>query len=80
MVCQQLKVGNWRLGGRSQEIELLVWKGKMINMDFVTSLLRSQNKCDSIPIIVDRIIKSAHYFPMRTNYAGGIMRHCSFGR
>lgn len=38
-------------------------------MDFITGLPRSQNQCDSIWVIIDRITKSIHFLPMRTNYS-----------
>ena len=38
LVCQQVIIEHIRLGGLYQEIELLEWKWKVINMDFVTSL------------------------------------------
>ncbi|WMV08854.1 hypothetical protein MTR67_002239 [Solanum verrucosum] len=40
----------------------------MINMDFVTGLPRSFRKFDSIWVIVDRLTKSAHFLPVKTNY------------
>lgn len=38
-------------------------------MDFVTSLLHTQKKHDAIWIIVDKLTKSAHFIPVRTNYS-----------
>ncbi|CAN4106291.1 unnamed protein product [Withania somnifera] len=40
----------------------------MINMDFITGLPRSFRKFDSIWVIVDRLTKSAHFLPVKTNY------------
>ncbi|MCF6818981.1 hypothetical protein L3H38_11075, partial [Corynebacterium sp. MC-19] len=40
----------------------------MINMDFVTGLPRSFRKFDSIWVIVDRLTKSAHFLPVRSDY------------
>ena len=45
---------------------------EMINMDFITGLPRSQNQYDSIWLIVDRLTKSAHFLPVRTNYSGEV--------
>lgn len=39
MISQQLKVENLRPGGLTQEIEFLVWKWEVINMDFTTVFL-----------------------------------------
>lgn len=38
-------------------------------MDFNISLPISQNQCDSIWVNVDRIAKSAHFLPVKTNYS-----------
>ena len=67
---QQMKVEHMRLGGISQEISLPLWKWEMIIMDFITGLPRSRNQYDSIWVIVDRLTKSANFFPVRTNYLG----------
>ncbi|MCF6774907.1 hypothetical protein L3H44_10975 [Corynebacterium sp. MC-12] len=40
----------------------------MINMDFVTGLPCSFQKFDSIWVIVDRLTKSAHFLPVRSDY------------
>ncbi|CAN4099443.1 unnamed protein product [Withania somnifera] len=37
-------------------------------MDFITGLPRSFRKFDSIWVIVDRLTKSAHFLPVKTNY------------
>ena len=68
--CQQVKVEHMRPSGTSQEIVLPLWKWEMINMDFITGPSRSQNQYDSIWVIVDRLTKSAHILPVRTNYLG----------
>ncbi|CAN4093458.1 unnamed protein product [Withania somnifera] len=49
-------------------IEIPTWKWDMINMDFITGPPRSFRKFDSIWVIVDRLTKSAHFLPVKTNY------------
>ena len=61
-----------RPGGTSQEIALPLWKWDMINMDFITGLPRSRNQYYSIWVIVDRLTKSAHFLPVRTNYSAEV--------
>ncbi|GKD58676.1 putative reverse transcriptase domain-containing protein, partial [Tanacetum coccineum] len=41
------------------------WKWEKITMDFVTKLPKTTNGYDTIWVIVDRLIKSAHFLPMR---------------
>ena len=38
-------------------------------MDFVILLPRSQNQYDSIWVIINRMSKSTHFFPVRTNFS-----------
>ncbi|KAF3628364.1 putative PP2A regulatory subunit TAP46-like [Capsicum annuum] len=70
LILTLLKVDHLRPAGLSQEIELPVWKCAVINMDFVTGLLRSYSQFDSIWVIMDRMTKSAHFLLVRTNYSG----------
>lgn len=38
-------------------------------MDFITGLSKSRNQYESIWVIKDRLTKSAHFLPVRTNYS-----------
>lgn len=38
-------------------------------MDFVTGLSRTLRRYDYIRVIVDRLMKSAHFLPVRTTYS-----------
>ena len=67
--CQLVKVEYQRSGGLSQNIEIPKWKWEMINMDFITGLLRSRRQHDSIWVIVDRTIKSTHFLPAKTTHS-----------
>ena len=68
--CQQVKVEHIRPGGSSQEKAAPLWKWEIIKMDFITGLPRSRNQYDSIWVIVDRLTKSTHFLPVRSNYSG----------
>nr|GEV50505.1 putative reverse transcriptase domain-containing protein [Tanacetum cinerariifolium] len=51
-----------------QDLKQLYWWPNMkdnITMDFVTKLPRTSSGYDTIWVIVDRLIKSAHFLPMR---------------
>nr|GFA39458.1 DNA/RNA polymerases superfamily protein [Tanacetum cinerariifolium] len=44
-------------------LDIPVWKWDEISMDFVTELPRTQRRHDAIWVVVDRLTKSAHFFP-----------------
>ncbi|WMV59027.1 hypothetical protein MTR67_052412 [Solanum verrucosum] len=67
--CQQVKVEHQRPGGLAQNKELPEWKWEMINMDFITGLLRSRRQHDSIWVIVDIMTKSTHFLPVKTTHS-----------
>ncbi|GKA67471.1 putative reverse transcriptase domain-containing protein [Tanacetum coccineum] len=50
--------------GGSRDSHLL-WSGKTITMDFVTKLPKTTSSQDTTWVIVDRLIKSAHFLPMK---------------
>nr|XP_009770969.1 PREDICTED: uncharacterized protein LOC104221594 [Nicotiana sylvestris] len=50
---------------RLLNIDIPLWKWKMINMDFVVGLPRTRLKHDSIWVIVDRLMKSTHFLPVK---------------
>ncbi|GJW93680.1 putative reverse transcriptase domain-containing protein [Tanacetum coccineum] len=45
--------------------EIPMWKWERITMDFVTKLPKTSDRHDTIWVIVDRLIKSAHFIPTR---------------
>jgi hypothetical protein len=45
-------------------------KWEEIAIDFIVGLPRTQSVYDSIWVIVDRLIKVAHFIPVKTSYSG----------
>nr|GFA04274.1 putative reverse transcriptase domain-containing protein [Tanacetum cinerariifolium] len=43
------------------------WKWEKITMDFITKIPKTRNGYVTIWVIIDRLIKSAHFLPMREN-------------
>ena len=67
--CQKLMVEHQRLGGLTQVMDEPTWKCEDINMDFVVGLPRIRKQNDSIWIIMDKLTKSAHFMPIKSNYS-----------
>nr|CAD1831733.1 unnamed protein product [Ananas comosus var. bracteatus] len=66
LTCQQVKAERWFLTEKLQSLSIPVWKYEDIAIDFVTGLPRSQGGHDAIWVIVDRLMKSAHFLPIHT--------------
>jgi hypothetical protein len=56
--------------GLLQPLQVPEWKWEEIVMDFIVGLLRTQSGYDSIWVIVDRLIKVAHFILVKTTYYG----------
>ncbi|GKA95689.1 putative reverse transcriptase domain-containing protein [Tanacetum coccineum] len=64
----KVKAEHQRPSGLLQQPKIPKWKWERIAIDFVTKLPRTSSGHDSIWVIVDRLIKSAHFLPMREDY------------
>ena len=49
-------------------LQIPTWKWESISMDFVMGLPKTQADFDAIWVIVDRLIKFAHFLPIRATY------------
>ena len=59
-----MKAEHQRLVGKIQLLPIPVWKWEKINIDFVTSLPRTQRQHDAIWVIDDQLTKSTHFLPV----------------
>nr|GFA24184.1 putative nucleotidyltransferase, ribonuclease H [Tanacetum cinerariifolium] len=50
-------------------LDIPTWKWDQISIDFVTGLPRTFKKNDAIWVVVDRLTKSAHFFPIQQGYS-----------
>ena len=66
--CQQVKYEHQRLGETLQRMPIPEWMWERIAMDFIVGLPKTMSKYDSIWVIVDRLIKSAHFIPVKVTY------------
>ena len=67
LICQQVKAEYQRPTGLLQSLPIPQWKWEKITMDFVVGLPRCQSGYDAIWVIVDRLMKSAHFLPMKNS-------------
>jgi hypothetical protein len=66
--CRKVKADYMKSGGLLQPLIVLDWKWDDISMDFIVGLPLTAHKFNSIWVIVDRLTKSAHFIPVKTNY------------
>jgi hypothetical protein len=64
-ICQQVKVEHQRLVGPLQPLQIPEWKWEMITMDFVLGFPKGRKGNDAIWVIVDRLMKSALFLPIK---------------
>ena len=69
MVFQKVKAEHQVPSGLLQPIIIPKRKWDRIIMDFVVELPVTGRKHDSVWIVVDRLTKSAHFLPVRTDYS-----------
>ncbi|GJS43451.1 putative reverse transcriptase domain-containing protein [Tanacetum coccineum] len=65
LACQQVKIEHQRTSGLLQPLDILTWKLEQISMDFITGLPCTFKKNDAIWVVVDLLIKSAHFLPIQ---------------
>nr|GEW76263.1 putative reverse transcriptase domain-containing protein [Tanacetum cinerariifolium] len=68
LTCSKIKAEHQRPSVLLQQPEIPEWKWERIAMDFVMKLLKTCSGHDAIWVIVDRLITSAHFLPMREDY------------
>ena len=61
-----MKAGHQRPAGLLKPLEIPIWKWENITMDFVVGLPRSPRGKDAIWVVIDRLMKVAHFIPMKT--------------
>nr|GEV44514.1 reverse transcriptase domain-containing protein [Tanacetum cinerariifolium] len=65
LTCAKVKAEHLKPSGLLQQPKIPEWKWENVTMDFVTGLPRTPSSYDSIWVIVDRLIKSAHFLPKK---------------
>nr|GFB50396.1 reverse transcriptase domain-containing protein [Tanacetum cinerariifolium] len=67
LTCVRVKAKHQRPSGLLVQPAIPEWKWDNIMMDFITKLPKSSQGFDTIWVIVDRLIKSAYFLPIREN-------------
>jgi len=67
LTCQKVKAEQGKPGGLLLPLEIPTWKWEQISMDFIDGLPRSRKGNEAIWVIVDRLTKSAHFIPVKSN-------------
>jgi hypothetical protein len=65
LTCSKVKAKYQRPLGLLQQPKIPQWKWKMITMDFIVNLPKTTCGCHTIWVIVDRLMKSAHFLPIK---------------
>ena len=68
LMCQQVKAEHQVPTGLLNPLPIPQWKWDNITMDFVSGFPLTQQKHDSVWVIVDRLTKSAHFILVRIDY------------
>ena len=65
---KQVKAKNQNSGGLNQVMNVPTWKLEYIYIYFVVELPPNRRQNDLILIIVDRLMKSSHFIPVKSTY------------
>jgi hypothetical protein len=65
---RKIKADYVKSGGLLQPLSIPDWRWDDRSMDFIVGLPLIAREFDSIWVMVDRLIKSAHFIPINTNY------------
>ncbi|GJX84276.1 putative reverse transcriptase domain-containing protein [Tanacetum coccineum] len=65
LTCEKVKAEYQKPSGLLVHQDIPQWKWEKITMDFVTKFPKTLSGFDTIWVIIDRLIKSAHFLPMK---------------
>jgi hypothetical protein len=66
--CRRVKAIHMKTAGPLQSLPMPTWKWEDISMDFIVGLPRIAKGYDSIWVIIDRLIKIAHFLLVKVKY------------
>ena len=68
LVCQKIKAKRVKLPGELHPLDVPNMKWEYISMDFITGLPTVLGRYDSIFVIVDKLTKVTHLFPVKKTF------------
>ena len=68
MECQKVKVEHRHPARLLQPLPIPEWKWDVVTMDFNTKLPKTRFQNDAIMVVVDKLIKVAHFIPVKTTH------------
>jgi hypothetical protein len=66
--CQKVKVEHRHPVGLLQPLPIPQWKWKVVTMDFITKLPRTNKQHASIMVVVDKLTKAAHFILVKLTH------------
>jgi hypothetical protein len=66
--CKNVKAEHRHPVGFLQPLPIPEWKWEVVTIDFITKLPRTNKKHDSIMVVVDKLIKAAHFVPVKLTH------------
>ena len=64
-VCRCIKAEHQRPAGTLQPLPIPEWKWDKVSMDFITGFPKSQKGNNAIFVVIDHLLKVAHFLPIR---------------
>jgi hypothetical protein len=78
--CRRIKAEHQRPARLLQLLQIPQWKWDEIGMDFIVRLPRTRAGYDPIWVVVDRLTKSSHFIPVKTNYSSAVLAELYMSR
>ena len=66
--CQLVKAEHQHPMEFLQPLPIPKWKWEVISIDFITILLKSKKQNDSIFVVIDNLLKAAHFIHVKSTY------------
>ena len=63
--CQLVKIEHQAPAGKLRTLPIPEWKWDKVTMDFITGLLKTLRRNDTIWVVVDHLTKTAHFLSIR---------------